>query len=74
MKSGFTTCDVYCASVSETCVENGCGGLDATIRAFKEQKNCQDEVAFGTLKEPCDTIQSWGAARPVVQCCCSDTK
>ena len=74
MKSGFATCDVYCASVGETCVENGCGGLDATARGFETTMNCEKGVGPASLFEPCSTIQSWGAARPVVQCCCSDTK
>ena len=75
MNSGFETCDAYCASVSEACVENGCGGSeDATIRAFSLEMSCQKGLNFGTVKEPCDTIQSWGAGRPWVQCCCSDTK
>ena len=75
MKSGVETCDVYCASVGEACVENGCGGLDGkTIRTYKENMNCQNEVSFGSLKEPCNTIQTWDISRAVVRCCCSDTK
>ena len=74
MKSGVETCVDYCTSVGETCVENGCGGASATIRAFGEPQNCEQEVGPTSIHEPCNTVQSWGAGRPVVQCCCSDTK
>ena len=74
MESGFETCDLYCAAVGETCVENGCGGLGATSRGFALTVNCEQEVAPGSVKEPCNTVQTWGGGRPVIQCCCTDTK
>ena len=74
MSSGFDTCSMYCTSVGEACVENGCGPNDGTIRAFSQQINCKDEVLGTSIPEPCDTIQTWGIGGQVVQCCCTDTK
>ena len=74
MSSGFETCDAYCASVGEACVENACGVVSATVRAFSQLTKCEQEVGPGSIKEPCNTIQTWGISRPVVQCCCTDTK
>ena len=74
MNSGFETCEVYCTSVGEACVENGCGPLNATARAYEVTMDCEKADGPASLKEPCDMIQSWGANRPVIQCCCSDTK
>ncbi len=74
MSSGFDTCAMYCASVREACVENGCGPNDGTIRAFSQQINCKDEVLGTSIPEPCDTVQTWGIGGQVVQCCCTDTK
>jgi hypothetical protein len=74
MISGIETCDMYCASVGEACVENGCGGFDATIRIFDVKMNCEQALSPNISKEPCNTIQTWAEDRPVIQCCCSDTK
>ncbi len=74
MKSGFETCDAYCGSVGEACVENACGGSSATAYAFSLQMSCEDLISFGSLKEPCNTVQSWGQGRPIIRCCCTDTQ
>ena len=71
--SGFDTCDLYCPSIGETCVENACGPLTGTIRAFTQTTDCEAEKLGSTVKQPCSMVQTWGMS-PVVQCCCSDTK
>jgi hypothetical protein len=67
MSSGFETCDAYCASVGEACVENACGVVSATVRAFSQLTNCEQEVGPGSIKEPCNggyRVRSSSAAAP----------
>lgn len=71
-QSGFDTCDAYCTSVGEMCVENGCQ-FETTIRAYKALVDCNNEVAVNFAPEPCDLSQSWSLGREVVRCCCTET-
>ncbi len=70
--SGFDTCDVYCTSIGESCVENGCD-KEATIRGYNEHFDCIDEVYISPVGEPCDAVQPWAPGRSTIQCCCTDT-
>ena len=72
MASRFDTCTAYCASVGETCVENGCDG-GSTSRGFPSLNDCQDDVFFTPYVEPCDQVQPWNAGRKVMKCCCTDS-
>jgi len=71
-KSGFDTCDAYCTSVGESCVEGGCED-GSTIRGYANTVLCADEVSYSTLSEPCDLAQPWTPGRLDVQCCCTDS-
>lgn len=74
MNSGFATCSIYCASLTETCVESGCGPNEGTVFVFYNSGDCEAHSGDGSLQEPCDAVQTWGFSRTVVKCCCSDTK
>lgn len=71
--SGIDTCDAYCASIGEGCVENGCEG-DATTKTFANMFDCSDNKFYSLRKEPCALVQSFELGRSDVQCCCTDTK
>lgn len=71
--SGFDTCSIYCTSIGESCVENGCD-QDATIRGYNALSDCMDEVLISPFGEPCDAVQPWAPGRSTIQCCCTDTK
>lgn len=73
MNSGFDTCDTYCTSVQEACVQDGCQD-GSTVRVFGGNKDCKEETLYTTVSESCDTVQTWSIGRLVVQCCCTDTK
>ena len=70
---GFPTCDVYCQSISEQCVVDGCEG--ATALGFGDTIFCMNDSGATPQKgDPCDLPQTWDLGRSVVRCCCSDTK
>ena len=71
--SGFDTCDIYCTSIGESCVENGCD-KGATIRGYNEPFDRIDEMYISPVGEPCDAVQPWAPGRSTIQCCCTDTK
>lgn len=71
--AGFDSCDDYCASVEESCAENGCAD-GATIYAFDLESDCKVNEFGSTLAEPCSMVQPWGPGRSAIQCCCTDTK
>lgn len=71
--AGFSTCNDYCASVGEACMESGCAS-DDTIVGYGSLNQCKDGVPGTGNSEPCDTLQPWTANRAAVRCCCSDTQ
>lgn len=71
-KLGFSTCDAYCGSIGEACVENGCGD-GATTRAYGGYPDCQKETLYTSVDEPCAAVQTWSIGSGVIQCCCTDT-
>ena len=72
--SGFATCDAYCGSVGESCVENGCGMYSMTIRAYSGPTECAENFVVNEFHEPCDKVRSWAAGEAAVKCCCTDTQ
>ena len=70
--SGFETCDAYCGSVGQECVENGCGAENVTIRGFTTPDVCSDNASYAPISEPCDFVQTWALGRKAVRCCCTD--
>lgn len=73
MGTGFQTCNAYCASIGESCIENGCGD-GFTIRGYDLMVDCTNDKSWNSGSETCDTIQPWSANRATIQCCCSDTQ
>lgn len=69
---GFATCDQYCTSVAEVCVENGCGP-GATVLGYDAEMFCPDPNFDQSFLEPCDKVQTYDSGRHVIQCCCTDT-
>lgn len=71
-ESGFTTCDEYCPSIGEVCVEGGCR-TDDTIVGYGNPVSCMKSELGEPQMEPCDLVQPWTIGRSVVRCCCTDT-
>lgn len=71
-EDGFSTCAEYCQSVAAQCVDGGCEGN--TFKGYGGPTDCENDELSYDFVEPCDAPQTWGAARNVVRCCCSDTK
>lgn len=72
--SGFATCDAYCASSGESCVDNGCGDNPATFLGYDQSKDCEAESGATPIHDACGMAQTWGAGRFSIRCCCTDTK
>ena len=70
--SAVDTCEAYCASLGESCVENGCED-NSTIRAYANMLFCTEEMSYTTIAEPCDLVQTWDLGRLDVRCCCTDS-
>ena len=70
-QDGFLTCEDYCQAGGEQCVEAGCDGN--TVKGYVIQLDCSDDIGANHYSEPCSEPQTWGAARNVIRCCCSDT-
>ncbi|MEZ4380385.1 MAG: hypothetical protein R3A79_03500 [Nannocystaceae bacterium] len=68
---GFLTCDDFCQTAGEQCVEAGCDGN--TVKGYVNSLNCSDDAAPNHYSEPCGQPQPWGPGRNAVRCCCSDT-
>jgi hypothetical protein len=74
--AGFTTCNEYCASIGETCVQKGCVRGDVTLQSWSTADLCDSffNPASGFSEGSCDATIVWdtGTFR-YIRCCCSDT-
>ena len=70
-RSGFESCDAYCASIGETCVEEGCAG--STVLIYGSKNDCEAAEFATPIAEPCGTVQEWSFGGTDIQCCCTDT-
>jgi hypothetical protein len=74
-QSGFTTCADYCASIGETCIQQGCPLSKVTWEGYVDVRTCQTifnpEQARNT--GPCDTPIGFNGTATAVRCCCTDT-
>jgi hypothetical protein len=74
-QSGFTTCTDYCASIGETCVQQGCVLGSVTWEGWVNADRCETifnpTQARGTVA--CDTPIGFDGTAVDVRCCCTDT-
>jgi hypothetical protein len=72
--SGFKTCNDYCLSIGEACVEAGCGvEMNATVATYGAVSDCEQGKPSSLDPEACSLMQPWSLNREIVQCCCSET-
>jgi hypothetical protein len=74
--AGFTTCNEYCTSLGETCVQGGCVRGNVTFESWSSTDQCESffNSAPGFSTGPCEaTIQFTTGTFRYVRCCCTDT-
>jgi hypothetical protein len=73
---GFTTCEQYCGSVGESCVEAGCYTGNSTWVGWSDPEDCRMYAQIDSnISAACDSPLSFdNPNHRGIRCCCSDTQ